>query len=158
MLFQAGAFAAYLTKYTPKPKDGNLFYQLNIRVVAVGGFQNFLNNLEGRAGLRVRHLFDGPITWNSLVLKDLNLAVSATLDRYEQVEFEATISSIKVSHKIKEDDADIFTYDIVMMKECDDGERDSLIMLNFLDVKEEDPDTGKKIKVAIPTIITSREV
>jgi hypothetical protein len=144
-------FATYMTKYVPKSIDGNLYYQINLRAVVEGDLQDLLNDIDkNMTPRRAKHLFDAPIDWDNIMMKNLGYRMEVNINRYKSFEFEATLSQIKVSNKYKTNGSRVFTYDFTLLKECDDGDTDALIMINFLDLKEED-ENGKKVAVPIPT-------
>ena len=98
MLRENIGFGGILTKHASKAIDENIVYAFNIRHIAEGDIQTFLESYEKRCKQEnIHRLFAYPVMW-----KNINIEANYKFEvEFDELKFEAILKGIKVRRAYK---------------------------------------------------------
>ena len=130
-------FTAHLSKFSAKVVDEDVYIEFGITHVSKNEFdQVFLDNYSDAMGNTVNKCLNDP-EWDNIKFTQYvpNMSI-----KFDVMEFNATLHTIKISKKETAEDI-IFKYDLIFLKKQDKD--DDTFFATYLKHKDEDDD-GKK--------------
>jgi len=149
MINENKAFGGVLSSVSSKAVEENVVMAFNIRHVAEGEVQAFLNSYESKTvASNIKALFNNPVQWKSINLEvDMGFTVE-----FDSIEFSATLKEIKIARAYKKG-SEFFTYNLSFTKETDPDT--DQIFQTYLNQKDEDED-GKKHLINYSVFLTPK--